>query len=114
MAFPRVAASAVSVSDGRPSRLGHGRILAAALALWSALAAGLPGQETAPGARHSFQDALLEKLVGDAIEFELHDLDGPFFNTFSWDARSGGTSRLENVDRDGHRSLFAVDSYRRP
>ena len=183
---------AESVFDRRSvARLG--RILAAALALSTARATGLPAQEAAPGPKRPFQDALLEKLAGDweimramrdkevrnrasarwilghqflelrmtdvasppayealvllgegsgdgryvvywcdtwggpfsatgvgrragdTIEFELHYPDGPFFNTFSWDARGGTwTSRMENTDRDGYRSLFAVDTYRRP
>jgi hypothetical protein len=183
----------VSIFDQRRSGARLPRILAATLTLSAALASGLPGQETAPGPKHPFQDAWLEKLAGDweitrsvrgkevrnrasarwilghqflelrmtdvasppayealflvgegsgdgryvvywcdswggpfsapgvgrragdTIEFELRYPESPFFNTFSWDARNAAwTSRMENVDRDGRRTLFAVDTYRRP
>ena len=52
---------------------------------------------------------------GDSIEFKFQYDDGPFFNTFHWDvARGGWTFRMENVDADGKRTLFAEDTLRRP
>ena len=47
-------------------------------------------------------------------EFAFQYPDGPFFNTFSWDARAKEwTFRLENSSKDGKRSLFAEDTLRR-
>jgi hypothetical protein len=55
------------------------------------------------------------KRTGDKIEFEFQYPDGPFFNTFSWDAKAKQwTFRLENSAKDGKRSLFATDTLRRP
>jgi hypothetical protein len=55
------------------------------------------------------------KRTGDSIEFEFKYDDGPFFNTFTWDAKARGWScRLENQNKDGKRSLFAEDTLRRP
>ena len=51
---------------------------------------------------------------GDSIEFEFHYPDGPFYNTFTWNAATRGWEfRMENVDKDGHRVLFAIDTLRR-
>ncbi len=45
---------------------------------------------------------------GDSIEFEFRYPDGPFFNTFTWNAATRAwTFRLENTDKDGRRVLFA-------
>jgi hypothetical protein len=55
------------------------------------------------------------KRIGDSIEFEFKYPDGPFFNTFTWNAKvKGWTCRLENVNKDGKRALFAEDTLRRP
>jgi hypothetical protein len=52
---------------------------------------------------------------GDSIEFEFKYDDGPFFNTFTWDAKTKSwTCRLENQSKDGKRTLFCEDSLRRP
>ncbi len=54
------------------------------------------------------------KRAGEKIEFAFQYPDGPFFNTFSWDARAKEwTFRLENSSKDGKRSLFAEDTLRR-
>lgn len=55
------------------------------------------------------------KRSGDSIEFEFAYSDGPFYNTFTWHPeRREWTCRLENVDKDGKRILFAEDTLRRP
>lgn len=55
------------------------------------------------------------KRTGDAIEFAFHYPDGPFFNTFTWNARSKTWScLLENQSKDGKRTVFCVDRLRRP
>ena len=55
------------------------------------------------------------KRAGNAIEFSFAFPDGPFFNTFTWHPdRREWTCRLENVDKDGKRVLFAEDTLRRP
>ena len=47
---------------------------------------------------------------GDAIEFRFDYPDGPFFNTFAWDAAAGAwTCTLESGAADGARRPFAVD-----
>ena len=54
------------------------------------------------------------KRAGDAIEFAFQYEDGPFFNTFSWDALARGwTFKMESADKEGKRRLFAVDTLRR-
>jgi hypothetical protein len=54
------------------------------------------------------------KRAGETIEFAFQYPDGPFFNTFSWDAKlKEWTCRLENSSKDCKRSLFAEDSLRR-
>lgn len=54
------------------------------------------------------------KRSGDSIEFEFQYADGPFFNTFSWDAKAKEwTFTMESSSADGKRSLFAVDKLRR-
>ncbi len=54
------------------------------------------------------------KRAGEKIEFEFQYPDGPFFNTFSWDAKAKEWRfRMENLDKDGKRSLFAEDTLRR-
>jgi hypothetical protein len=51
------------------------------------------------------------KREGDAIAFRFEYPDGPFFNTFEWDAaRQGWTFRLETQDAKGERRLFALDT----
>jgi hypothetical protein len=55
------------------------------------------------------------KRSGDSIEFELQYPDGPFHNTFTWDAKAKGwTFRMESQGKDGKRALFAEDTLRRP
>ena len=54
------------------------------------------------------------KRAGEKIEFAFQYPDGPFFNTFSWDAKAREwTCRLENSSKDGKRTLFAEDRLRR-
>ena len=54
------------------------------------------------------------KRSGDSIEFAFQYDDGPFFNTFTWDTLAQGwTFKMESVDKDGKRRLFAVDTLRR-
>ena len=55
------------------------------------------------------------KRSGDSITFEFQYPDGPFFNTFTYDAKAGGwTFRMENQGKDGQRTTFATDTLRRP
>jgi hypothetical protein len=55
------------------------------------------------------------RRMGDAIEFEFHYPDGPFYNTFAWDAKAKGwVFRMESKGKDGKRALFAEDTLRRP
>lgn len=55
------------------------------------------------------------KRSGNSIEIEFHYPDGPFFNTFTWDAKAKTwTFRMEAQGKDGKRTLFAVDTLRRP
>lgn len=54
------------------------------------------------------------KRAGDAIEFAFQYDDGPFFNTFAWDALAHAwTFTMESGGTDGKRGLFAVDTLRR-
>ena len=53
------------------------------------------------------------KRVGDSIPFEFQYPDGPFYNTFSWDAKNTWTCLLESQDKDGKRVRFAQDTLRR-
>ncbi|MBI3716937.1 MAG: DUF1579 family protein [Betaproteobacteria bacterium] len=53
------------------------------------------------------------KRVGDALEIEFHYPDGPFYNTFVWNAKDQSwTFTMEGV-KDGKRVPFAVDTLRR-
>ena len=55
------------------------------------------------------------KRSGDAIAFEFRYPDGPFYNTFTWDAKAKGwTFRMESQAKGGKRVLFAEDTLRRP
>jgi hypothetical protein len=55
------------------------------------------------------------KRSGNSIEFRFEFSDGPFYNTFTWHPEiRGWDCRLENVDKEGKRVLFAEDSLRRP
>lgn len=55
------------------------------------------------------------KRAGDSIEFVFHYPDGPFYNTFTRDAKANEwTFRMENQGKDGKRTLFAEDKLRRP
>lgn len=50
----------------------------------------------------------------DSIEFRFEYPDGPFFNTFSWNADTKQwVFRLESQERDGSRRLFAIDTLTR-
>jgi uncharacterized protein DUF1579 len=52
---------------------------------------------------------------GNQIEFRFDFADGPFFNTFTWDATTKGwTFLMESVGKDGARVRFAEDVLRRP
>jgi hypothetical protein len=54
------------------------------------------------------------KRAGEKIEFAFQYPDGPFFNTFAWDAKAKEWNfRMENSSKDGNRSLFAEDTLRR-
>jgi hypothetical protein len=54
------------------------------------------------------------KRSGDSIPFAFQYDDGPFHNTFKWDAAAQGwTFTMESVGKDGKRQLFAVDTLRR-
>jgi hypothetical protein len=54
------------------------------------------------------------KRVGDTIPFVFQYDDGPFYNTFKWDARTESwTLTMEATGKDGKRELFAVDTLRR-
>lgn len=54
------------------------------------------------------------KRSGDSIEIEFHYPDGPFFNTFAWDAKAKSwTFTMESVGEAGKRKLFAIDSLRK-
>ena len=54
------------------------------------------------------------KRVGDTIPFVFQYDDGPFYNTFKWDARTESwTFTLEANGKDGKREPFAVDTLRR-
>jgi hypothetical protein len=55
------------------------------------------------------------KRSGDSIEFVFQYPDGPFYNTFTWNAKARGWKfRMENQQKDGKRTLFAEDTLRRP
>ena len=54
------------------------------------------------------------KRLGESIAFEFHYPDGPFYNTFTWNASNGTwVFRMESVDKDGGRVLFGEDTLRR-
>lgn len=54
------------------------------------------------------------KRVGDTIPFVFQYEDGPFYNTFKWDARTESwTFTMEATGKDGKREPFAVDTLRR-
>jgi len=53
------------------------------------------------------------KRVGDSIPFVFQYPDGPFYNTFSWDAKTKTwTCLLESQDKNGKRVRFAKDTLR--
>lgn len=55
------------------------------------------------------------RRAGDSIAFEFQYPDGPFYNTFTWDAKANvWRSRMESQGEDGKRMLFAEDTFRRP
>ena len=54
------------------------------------------------------------KRVGDTIPLVFQYDDGPFYNTFKWDARTESwTFTMETTGKDGKREPFAVDTLRR-
>jgi hypothetical protein len=54
------------------------------------------------------------KRLGNAVEFRFDYPDGPFFNTFAWNAEAGTWScHLQSVGPDGVRSTFARDTLTR-
>ena len=54
------------------------------------------------------------KRSGDSIEVAFQYEDGPFFNTLTWDTLGQGwTFKMESVNKDGKRQLFAIDTLRR-
>jgi hypothetical protein len=54
------------------------------------------------------------KREGDSIPFVFKYDDGPFYNTFRWDAAAQTwTLTMESAGKDGKRQLFAVDTLRR-
>lgn len=54
------------------------------------------------------------KRVGDTIAFVFQYDEGPFYNTFKWDARTESwTFTMEASGKDGKREPFAVDTLRR-
>jgi hypothetical protein len=51
---------------------------------------------------------------GDSIAFVFQYDDGPFYNTFKWNAAAQTwTFTMESAGKDGKRELFAVDTLRR-
>ena len=57
----------------------------------------------------------LEPVDGHSIVFEFQYPDGPFYNTFTWDAKAKGwTFRMESQSKEGKRVLFVEDTLRRP
>lgn len=54
------------------------------------------------------------KREGDSIAFVFQYDDGPFYNTFKWNAATQTwTFTLESAGKDGKRELFAIDTLRR-
>ena len=54
------------------------------------------------------------KRAGDSIEVAFQYDDGPFFNTLTWDTLGQGwTFKMESVNKDGKRQLFAIDTLRK-
>ena len=54
------------------------------------------------------------KRDGDSIAFVFRYDDGPFYNTFRWDAATQSwTMTMESAGKDGKRQLFAIDTLRR-
>ena len=54
------------------------------------------------------------KRAGDSIEVAFQYEDGPFFNTLTWDTLGQGwTFKMESINKDGKRQLFAIDTLRR-
>jgi len=54
------------------------------------------------------------KRSGDSIEVAFQYEDGPFFNTLTWDTLGQGwTFKMESINKDGKRQLFAIDTLRR-
>jgi hypothetical protein len=54
------------------------------------------------------------RLVGNSIEFVFQYDDGPFYNTFTWNADDRSwTFNMQNADKSGKRTPFATDVLRR-
>jgi len=54
------------------------------------------------------------KRAGESIEVAFQYDDGPFFNTLTWDTLGQGwTFKMESVNKDGKRQLFAIDTLRK-
>ncbi|MBV9190759.1 MAG: hypothetical protein JO292_08385 [Betaproteobacteria bacterium] len=54
------------------------------------------------------------KRSGDSIEVAFQYDDGPFYNTLTWDTLGQGwTFKMESVDKEGKRKLFAIDTLRK-
>ena len=54
------------------------------------------------------------KRAGDSIEVAFQYDDGSFFNTLTWDTLGQGwTFKMEALDKDGKRKLFAIDTLRK-
>jgi hypothetical protein len=54
------------------------------------------------------------KRVDNSLEFAFQYPDGPFYNTFTWNARDKTwTMKLENSDKSGKRLPFATDVLQR-
>ncbi len=54
------------------------------------------------------------KRSGDSIEVAFQYEDGPFFNALTWDTLGQSwTFKMESVNKDGKRQLFAIDTLRR-
>ena len=54
------------------------------------------------------------KRSGDSIEVAFQYDDGPFYDTLTWDTLGQGwTFKMESVDKEGKRKLFAIDTLRK-
>lgn len=54
------------------------------------------------------------KRAGDSLEVTFQYDDGPFFNTLTWDTLAQGwVFKMESINKDGKRQLFAIDTLRK-